>query len=214
MDHNQEIAAAAKRVLAPVGCFRKGRSRIWLADHGWWLGVVEFQPSGWSKGSYLNVAASYLWRAESHEKIMAFDRIVGPRPWRAAVDGESFESHASELALLARESLTALRSHHRTVSSAADWLLSEEIKDSPWHDYNLGMAFGLTRQVESSRRHFRLAVEEVSSSDEWGPPLARKCATYASLVEDPEGFRAAVQERINATRAELKLPVMDSLAFD
>jgi hypothetical protein len=50
-DHNKEIALAAKRVLAPLGCVRKGRSRIWLDDHGWWIGVIEFQPGRWSKAA-------------------------------------------------------------------------------------------------------------------------------------------------------------------
>jgi hypothetical protein len=54
---SQIIAAAARRALAPVGFWRKGRSRVWLSDHGFWLTVVEFQPSGFGKGSYLNVAA-------------------------------------------------------------------------------------------------------------------------------------------------------------
>jgi hypothetical protein len=145
---------------------------------------------------------------------MSFDGLIGPRPWRAAVEGESFADHALELALLAREGSIALRSLHRTVSSAAAWLLSAEIEGSVWHDYHLGMAFGLSQQVEYSRRHFRLAVEECSSSDVWGPPLARKCAEYASIVEDPEGFTAAVLERIEVTRAELKLPAVDTLNFD
>ena len=60
-DHNREIATAAKSVLAPLGCIRKGRSRVWLDDQGWWVGKIEFQPSSCSKGSYLNVGASYLW---------------------------------------------------------------------------------------------------------------------------------------------------------
>ena len=55
--HNRIIARAAKRRLEPLGCLQKGRSRTWIDDHGWWIGVVEFQPSGWSKGSYLNVGA-------------------------------------------------------------------------------------------------------------------------------------------------------------
>jgi hypothetical protein len=63
--HDRIIADAAKAALGPLGFKRKGRSRTWLADHGWWLTVVEFQPSAWSKGSYLNVwpALTYRQRA-------------------------------------------------------------------------------------------------------------------------------------------------------
>lgn len=58
--HDKIIAEAAKAALRSLGFQRKGRSRTWLADHGWWLTIVEFQPSAWSKGSYLNVAAHWL----------------------------------------------------------------------------------------------------------------------------------------------------------
>ncbi len=60
-EHGRIIAAVAKSALAPLGFRRKGASRVWLADHGFWLDVVEFQPSGFSKGSYCNVAVHWLW---------------------------------------------------------------------------------------------------------------------------------------------------------
>jgi hypothetical protein len=61
-DVNTVIAEVAKQVLAPLGVKRKGRSRTWLDDHGWWLGIVEFQPSSWGAGSYLNVGPEFLWQ--------------------------------------------------------------------------------------------------------------------------------------------------------
>ncbi|WP_352820518.1 DUF4304 domain-containing protein [Mesorhizobium sp. M0898] len=60
-EHGRIIASQAKIVLKPAGFQRKGKSRIWIADRGFWLSVVEFQPSSWSKGTYLNVAVHWLW---------------------------------------------------------------------------------------------------------------------------------------------------------
>jgi hypothetical protein len=37
---------------------QKGRSRIWLDDHGWWIAVVEFQPSDWARRSRGKVAVT------------------------------------------------------------------------------------------------------------------------------------------------------------
>lgn len=64
--HDRIIADAAKSALGPCGFRRKGRSRTWIADHGWWATVVEFQPSYCSKGCYLNVAAHWLWSDGDH----------------------------------------------------------------------------------------------------------------------------------------------------
>lgn len=60
-EHGRIIASAAKAALAPLGCLRRGQSRIWQDDHRYWAINVEFQPSGWSKGSYLNIHVAWLW---------------------------------------------------------------------------------------------------------------------------------------------------------
>ncbi|WP_327170127.1 hypothetical protein OG471_00630 [Streptomyces sp. NBC_01336] len=39
------ITSAARESLKPLGLTRRGRSRLWIDDHRWWLGVVEFTPS-------------------------------------------------------------------------------------------------------------------------------------------------------------------------
>ena len=46
-EHGRLIAAAAKAARAPLGCKRKGQSRLWFSDERYWLITVEFQPSGW-----------------------------------------------------------------------------------------------------------------------------------------------------------------------
>lgn len=57
---NSILNTGAREILRPMGRVRKGRSRTWWDDHGWWLINVEFQPSGFSKGSYLNVGICWL----------------------------------------------------------------------------------------------------------------------------------------------------------
>jgi len=205
VDHNAEIAAAAKSVLGPIGCKRKGRSRLWLDDHGWWVGVVEFQPSGWSKGSYLNVGASYLWKPAFEQAVWSFDALIGPRPWHEAIEGEPFTGKAMELAHTARDSLTILREHHRTVALATEWLQSQWSARSLWQNYHLGIAFGLSGRVDGAQHHFRLAAERLSEY-EWDKALSRECEAYTALVQDPRAFKAAVLQLIQATRNALKLP--------
>ena len=59
--HNKVITKAADQTLKPLGLFKKGQSRVWIDDNFWFLIIVEFQPSGYSKGSHLNVAIHFLW---------------------------------------------------------------------------------------------------------------------------------------------------------
>ncbi len=48
--HSKLLAKAGTEILKPLGLFQKGRSRAWIDDHGWWLGLVEFQPFFLVKG--------------------------------------------------------------------------------------------------------------------------------------------------------------------
>lgn len=74
-DHNRIIARTAREHLAPSGFFQAGSSRMWLEDNGWFMVMAEFQPSGFSKCSMLNMGLHFLWghgsEAES-EDISAF----------------------------------------------------------------------------------------------------------------------------------------------
>jgi hypothetical protein len=208
MDHNNDIAAAAKSVLAPLGCVRKGRSRVWLDDHGWWVGVIEFQPSGFSKGSYLNVAASYMWTPRTNQSAWTFDALImNSKPWRAVV-GESFSTQAMELAVMARAALAELREKHRALAVAADWLASKELRGTLWHEYNLGVAFGLAGSMERARRYFQLVVDP-SPKSQWIEALAHESQNFAALVDDPVAFRAAVLRRVQETRFARKLRPLD-----
>jgi hypothetical protein len=208
MDHNGEIAAAAKSVLAPLGCIRKGRSRTWLDDNGWWVGVIEFQPSSWSKGSYLNVGASYMWKPAFAQSYWSFDAGLGPRPWHDAAEGESFSGKATELAHIARETLVALRKNHRTIASAAYWLESEGFEGTLWREYHLGMAFGLSGRVDAARHYFRLVID-ASTEAEWVEALGRESAAFSALLEDRDAFKSAVLRRIQETRSAKKLQPVD-----
>ena len=59
--HNQIIQQMGKEHLLPLGVFRKGRSRVYLDDNGVFFTVIEFQPSGFSSGTFLNVGMHPLW---------------------------------------------------------------------------------------------------------------------------------------------------------
>ena len=74
--HDKIIKEAAKEVLAPLGMFQVGQSRCWIDDNGWFVIQVEFQPSKWSKGAYLNVGISFLWEGVGID-VLSFD--VGHR---------------------------------------------------------------------------------------------------------------------------------------
>ncbi|MER7309920.1 hypothetical protein [Streptomyces griseoluteus] len=77
------ISSAARESLKPLGLARRGRSPLWIDDHEWWLGVVEFTPP--------RTAYQALPRFTA-----AFDRLTPEqrRRFRRAVTASVYDLHA------------------------------------------------------------------------------------------------------------------------
>lgn len=197
-DHNALIAVAAKAALGPLGFRRRGRSRLWLADHGWWLSVVEFQPSAWEKGSYLNVAAHWLWGAMGVVTFDHFDRVAKFLPFR---DEAGFKAGLADLAPLAAREAQALQARFGSVADVADVLLrDEDSRPAPrrgsWLALNAGVAAGLAGNVPAAARMFQSICD---------PRVVLHVAALATALEQPDAFAQTVGARIAAQRAALNL---------
>lgn len=68
--HNRIIKQLCKEILLPLGVFQKGASRVYIDDNGYFFTLIEFQPSAWAKGTYLNVAMHFLWNERDY---LSFD---------------------------------------------------------------------------------------------------------------------------------------------
>src|SRR5512147_2046072 len=103
-EHGEQLATAAETILSPLGCVRIGRSRTWISDQRFWVIVIEFQPSSFSKGSYLNVGAMWLWDAKDYWSFDHGNRIERFTKFQNA---SQFEGVAKHLAARAAEEVAA-----------------------------------------------------------------------------------------------------------
>ncbi len=60
-EHSKIINKIAKKYFKPANITQKGRSRSWIYESKWWRCLIEFQPSNWEKGTYLNIGICWLW---------------------------------------------------------------------------------------------------------------------------------------------------------
>ncbi|MER9234509.1 DUF4304 domain-containing protein [Mesorhizobium sp. M0622] len=190
-EHGRIIASEAKTALQPAGFRRRGRSRVWIADRGFWLSVVEFQPSSWSKGTYLNVAVHWLWSLPPY--TLTFDRVerVG-----SFVEFESPEQFFPLVGQMAREAVEIDQAHRSMFPSvhAAATILVNELQPGAygeWPALNAGVAAGLAGDFETARRLFESARRHAASQ-------AQVILTY---IDDPVAFRSYVRGIIEAERA-------------
>jgi hypothetical protein len=208
--HDKLIANAAKTALQPLGLRRKGQSRLWIGDHGWWLAVVEFQPSGFEKGSYLNVAAHWLWSAKGY---ISFDLGCGADGGIRVADFEAYDADepfndaATRLATAAATGVHELVAQLPSITATADLLL-DRAGTSPvrgsWPTYHAGVAAGLAGRADEA------ATMLSSVTDTRVIDAAQR---YIDLAFDSERFRALAISLIASQREALRLPTANAELF-
>jgi len=201
-EHNEIIARAAQAHLAALGCKRVRRSRTWLSDQRAWVIMIEFQPSGFSKGSYLNVAPSWLWYPKSH---LTFD--YGPARFGGFVKFESssqFRREAEVLAEQAAQSVVQFREELGSPAAIAAQLVKSASDDQCWRAYHAAVATGLLGEPDTSMRLFTQIIT-AESHVAWFSQLQNFCAELAGKLSNPGAFRKAILAIITRTRVLQKL---------
>ena len=200
--HTRLLTAAARRILRPLGLQQRGRSRLWLADQGWWLVVVEFQPSDWDKGSYLNVGAMWLW---SEKGYFSFDDGHRVEEFVRFQDEAQFAPAAEHLARRAADEVQGYRTRYPSVLAAARYLAAKSPR-SFWDSFHAGVACGLAGEADQAKRF----LGEVTGTDDcrdWVQAAALLAREYSSAVEDVPGFRRRIEGVIGRARELLHLDV-------
>jgi hypothetical protein len=203
--HNRLLAEAARAVLKPLGLQQKGRSRTWLDDQGWWIGVVEFQPSSWSKGTYLNVGVTWPWHPDD-DPFLYFDvssRIEGFVQYAST---EQFEPEAYRLAHRAADEIRTLRDRLSDFGTAARLLTEECRLYSGWACWDGAVASILAGDSRGALDMFA-AVEASDDERDWWQPVKRQASAWARLLQDDEReLRSEVRALMTRNRAAFGLP--------
>lgn len=190
--HNKIINAAAKKILAPEGLFRVGSSRRWIDDNGYFVIQVEFQPSAYDRGSYLNVGISFLWEASKGlNETLAF--IIGYRVDKAGYasyrgNDAAYEKKMEDFAEAAMEKVREYRLF-RNMDYAKEQMKSQ-LNSIPenrvfWEVYELAMLCFLKRDFEEGKEYFNRFLKILKDSFyvgdlyiEWHEELYNHCIEH------------------------------------
>ena len=190
--HNKIINMAARKILAPEGLFRKGSSRTWIDDNGYFVIQVEFQPSSYDRGSYLNVGISFLWEtSEGLNDTLAFN--IGYRVDKAGYashrgNAAAYEKKMEQFAEVALEKVREYRLF-RDMDYAKEQMeiQMENILEEKrfWEVYHLAMLCFLKRDFEEGKEYFDYFLQILKESFyvgdlyiEWHEELYNHCIEH------------------------------------
>ena len=164
--------------------------------------MIEFQPSGFSKGSYLNVGASWLWYDRPG---LAFN--VGDRVARAGFisfeNSEQFRPLIETMAAQAAEEVLAMRAKFASIAMISRFLNGEP-NWQPSELFGAAVAAALNHEFELSRKRFHELLS-YPVVDEWRVKRHAEAAALLALHVSAQ-FRAAVRRTIDARRRQARLP--------
>jgi hypothetical protein len=205
-DHNAVINAQARQVLKPLGLVRQGKSRVWIDDHGWWTIQVEFQPSSWSKGSYLNIGINWLL----YEGNVGTYNIGGrvDEPFIEATGIEGFEQDAHRLALRAKDEVEKLRTQFLTLQEAASYYRSSG-RRSAWDDYYNAAILAISGDIASASAAFE-SVSSHRMQYGWEKALAQRAAELHKLASNRTVFIETINGIVLRTRSIGNMPEWES----
>lgn len=196
------VAASARSRLRPLGLRQRGQSRLWLDDHGWWLGLVEFPSPRWSQGSGLHVGAMWLWQDLDHFAFNVSERLSGTEDYRS---DEQFSPVAEELALRAQTHVQKLRDQFPDLGSVASHLAAQPVRRGWfWEPWNAGVAAAVVGDVSLARQRFAAVLDEEPIAP-WMDEAQRSARELAAMVRDRNAVRAWALSRIASCRQRLRL---------
>lgn len=199
-DHARLLTQAARAALDPLGLSRKGRSRTWLDDQGWWLGIVEFQPSGFARGAYLNVGLMFLWRPIDHHVFEIGGRV---EEFSDATD-PGFAAAARAKADRAAQEVTSLRQRFGSLAAVVNYYTAMPGLDL-YGRAHLGTALGLRGDLPGCREHLDHALRDCHDvPPDW--PIRQWLPQARAAAEDPTAFRHWADGATRYTREVLHLP--------
>src|SRR5262245_13657714 len=131
------IKTTAGDYLSRMGYQRLKGSRAYIEDRGWMFLVISFESSGFSKGTYLQVGAHFLWSDDEHWSFEVCERVGGFHPFEAEMQ---FRGTVLRIAKQGTDKAAKLKARLKDVGSITRHF---RFQRSGWAAYHKAVAFGL-----------------------------------------------------------------------
>ncbi len=210
-EHTKIINKTARKVFKEYGIVQKGRSRMWLDDHYWFTTLIEFQPSNWARGTFLNVGIHFHWYPKGYFSFNIGYREKGFCEYK---NESQFEPVVAEFVQEALEKVLSYREKMSCLDNVEKAIFASD-GDVSWKNYHKGVILGLNSKPQKAKEHFDLILEKETYDAkldrycDWLIKLQNIAKKLRAEVENIDNFRKIIDEFIAISRKELKLKEME-----
>jgi hypothetical protein len=204
-DHNKLLKTIAKTRLKPHGITQQGSSRTFLYDGGWYVIMIEFQPSSFGKGSFLNIGVDLNFYPRDY---IAFSYGYREKDFSAADSEVQFDEIVNNYCDQVIEKTQKLKEEFKNILTAIDTIQNRYLKDDPWDYYDLGVLYGLTGQTKKAEL-FLNKLKNLECTYDYEFERQKAAINIMNLLPDREKFLAGAKDLLAQSRQLKKLPVGD-----
>ena len=214
------LDAAARDALEPLGMTRHDAT-TWIDDHGWWVVAADFETLG-ARGTRLVIYADFLWHLRERPartvaaRVRERGRLLDQDGRELACDYENDAQFAPFATLLAERAAVEIHSWREgfpTLRSWAAYLDGNAEEGGLWREYDAAVTAALAGDRPRARHWFERVFDHPVRPELYPDPdqddvveAQRIAGGLTAALDDDGAFRAAVAERVTATRARLELP--------
>jgi hypothetical protein len=199
VDTKTIIKKISKERFGVVGLKQKGQSRMWYFPGDYYLILVEFQPSSWDTGTYLNVGLDFNWYPKDYFSFEFGHRVSD---FKKLANENQFETEVRQLCDLAIKKVTQYKDIFTDRQSLGDKLLKlHSDKTNDWEKFHIGMAYGLAGNVKKAIDYLSKVSGDKYQLD-WEKERATIAREYILALETGD-FLTKLNETIQRTK-ELK----------
>jgi len=184
----------------------KGNSRSFIQDHGWYIINIEFQPSGFSKGTHLNIGVQCVFYPKNH---FAFSYGYREKDFKAAENEEQFSIIIHSYCDHIITTVSHLNGKFCSLRAAARTMIFN-YPLTQWSSFDIGIVLGLTNKRVMAWMFLKwLTLQKCSHDYE----LERREYARGVLawLKDTSTFSKNVAAIIAESRRLKKLPVLDTI---
>lgn len=203
IDHNKLLKKIAKKRLKPFGIFQKGQSRLFLYDKGWYSTIIEFQPSSYGKGTFLNIGVDLHFYPR---KNFAFCYGYREKGFVEFKDEEQFDTLVNELCDFTIIKVKELDIKFQDCRTALK-TMENATGDSTWRLYELAVLNVLSSNFDQARKQL-IEISEKECVCEWEIERKHFIEEIINLSNDNTTFFNKIINTILITRQLKKLPLI------
>lgn len=203
-DHNKYLKVFVKERLSPYGIVQKGQSRTFLLDKGWYIIVIEFQNSGWSKGTYLNIGVDFNFYPREY---YSFSYGYREGDFNAFENEQQFNAVLNHLCDITIKKIQALEKQFSNIPSSIKTLKKVKNIDY-WRTFDLAILNALVSNLDLSKKLLDEIIEADCDRD-WEIKRNEKCIEIRSWFESNKNIIENLDKLIHESRASKKLPKID-----